>query len=656
MDAAVRELAEAVRPEWGNIVLALRRAADATAGGAGLSARDIVRVLQSIPAVSEVCDAALINAVVHHVEAQLREGAARQSAPQHAMGYIGLLQRLKTALQPSNLLEKEQPLLAEPAKTEEKSSLVSPAPWQTQKVEVRAAPKRQTQSFDQNTEMMVHAGVAQPYEKRVVHNRVLESLKGGSLRHAFRDMDTDGNGTLSKRELREALWKLDIDMNDDAFDDMVAAIDTDASGEIDFAEFKHYFMKKGLDNDRRGVTPSGLNAHAASAPMGVIVSMPLNQCVAMIQDKVRARLRGGPAELRRTFQFFDTNRSGKIDRDDFIAGLKHRCGLVFAPALMGRIWLHFTEGGGGLSAIDYKTFCRTVCCSTQDDDTTFNAASRSLSRTTANDMGNTSQFIRRRIREHLKDLRRELNFAAMHDPIGDGCITAEALRSVLYKYNIIFQDDTFASVVLELNDPNKQAGSGRISHEQFLLQFGNGTPEDQLTSGVVRLSTTSLNSDGNGKYGNESAVGASTANIASGAEPAVSPADIRQAHRMIQDVLRGRLRSGPAELRRAFKLFDRSADGKIDREEWYFALHRHLGLAFEQPLCDALFTKFARSGGQAAEDGQPEMTQQESCQQSTQKHIDYHSFCHQLMESKPGGNSGTGLLLQTRASCSSEAV
>ena len=626
MDVAVRELAEAVRPEWGTVVLTLRRASEATAGSSAFSAADIIRVLQGIPAVSEACDAAMISAVVHHLEVQSKEEAARrgESTRKQSMGYIGLLQRLMSSLQPSNQPSKQRPQLeAEPVQAVEERSVLSPAPWQTQKIEVIAAPKRQTQNFDKTAEVMVHSGVAQPYEKRVVRKRVLESLKGGSIRHAFREMDTDGNGLLSRRELREALWKLDIDMDDDAFDEMVAAIDTDQSGEISFVEFKRYFTS-GLDVGTDAVSSSSsITLSEASAPMGVIQSMPLVQCVALIQDKVRARLQGGPAELRRAFQFFDTNGSGKIDRDEFIAGLKHRCGLVFAPALMGRIWLHFTEGGGGLSAIDYNAFCRTVCGSSQDDDTTFNSASRSLSRATANDMGNTTQFIRRRIREHWKDLRRDLNFAVVNDPAGDGLITAEALRSVLYRYNIILQDETFASLVLELSDPNKH---GRISHERFLSQFGNGSPEDHLTSAVVRLAANTSNSN--------------LDNVC-GVESTVNPADIKQAHRILQDVMRGRLCSGPSELRRAFKLFDRSADGKIDHGEWCFALHRHLGLAFEQPICDALFKKFAQKQ-EVVEEGDATKPQQEL---KTQKYIDYHSFCHHVMESKAGG---TGLNLQTR--------
>eukprot|EP01043_Picozoa_sp_COSAG02_P034715 COSAG02_NODE_2443_length_8852_cov_63.348795_7_plen_903_part_00 len=650
VDVAVRELAEAVRPEWGNVVLALRRASGAAADSTALSAADIVRVLQGIPAVSKACDAAMINAVVHHMDSQHKEGGARsyESKQKRSMGYIGLLQQLMRSLQPSNPASKEQPRLeAAPVQAEDESSVVPAAPWQTQKIEAVAAPKRQTQNFDKNAELMVHPGVAQPYEKRVVRKRVLESLKGGSLRHAFREMDTDGNGVLSRRELREALWKLDIDMDDDAFDEMVAAIDTDHSGEIDFAEFKSYFTS-GRDAGADVATSStNFNVSAASTPMGVIVSMPLMQCVALIQDKVRARLQGGPAELRRAFQFFDTNGSGKIDRDEFIAGLKHRCGLVFAPALMGRIWLHFTEGGGGLSAIDYSLFCRTVCGSSQNDDTTFNSASRSLSRATANDMGNTMQFVSRRMREHWKDLRRDLNFAVINDPAGDGLITAEALRSILYRYNIILQDETFASLVLEVSDPNKQAERARISHERFLSQFRNGSPHDTLTSAVVRLATNTSNSygngngngNGNGKNLHEGVVNGDLDN-ACGVQSTVSSADIKQAHRMLQDVIRGRLCSGPSELRRAFKLFDRSADGKIDHGEWCIALRRHLGLAFEQPLCDALFTKFA----------QKEEVVEEADMTQRQKYIDYHSFCHHVMESKPGGHSGTGLNLQTRVS------
>ena len=665
MDAAVLELAEAMRPEWGKVVVALREAA-AAAGSVELSAGDIVRVLQSTPAVRAACDPAMISSVVYHVEAQLKaDGKARES-----MGYIGLLHRLMSVLQPAKgrggaggtqrtksldvpaarQQSKEDAAVQEYLQEDEKKSnspVVSPAPWNTKKVEAVATPKSQTNNYDEKTEIKLHAGAKpQPFDRRMTRRRVMEKIRGGSLKQSFKDMDLNGNGTLCRSELRDALWKLDIDMDDDEFEEMFTAIDTDNSREIDFSEFKKYMMSG--QGERTGM----------AAPMGVIENMSMEQCTALIQDKVRGRLRGGPAELRRTFQFFDTNGSGAIDRDEFIAGLRQRCGIQFAPPLMGKLWLHLTNGGGGLATLDYRAFCRAVMCSLEDDDTTFNSSSRSLSSTTANDMGNTEQFIRRKVREHWKDLCRDFNFATMNDPVGDGAVTPETLRSILYRYNIILQEEVFASLVLELDDDH----DGRVSHQEFLSHFGNGTPQDRQVSAVVTL-----------QAGQAGGAGAVSTPGAGGA--AVEPGDIRQAHRMIQDVVQSRIKSGPAELRRAFQFFDRSGDGKIDHQEWCYVLERFLGLPFEQPLCDALFEKFAKkreeqtavAGGPSAaqrtdmwvqnphrqqqqkKQQQQQQQQQQQEEQTPKMYIDYHSFCQYLMESKSsGGNSGTGLSLSTR--------
>ena len=48
--------------------------------------------------------------------------------------------------------------------------------------------------------------------------------------------------------------------------------------------------------------------------VGVIKDISVDDAIVMIRDKVRGRLPSGPSELRRTFQFFDRDGSGWVDR------------------------------------------------------------------------------------------------------------------------------------------------------------------------------------------------------------------------------------------------------------------------------------------------------------------------------------------------------
>lgn len=57
------------------------------------------------------------------------------------------------------------------------------------------------------------------------------------LREAFRLYDKEGNGYINVSDLREILRALDDNVCEDELDEMIAEIDTDGSGTVDFDEF-----------------------------------------------------------------------------------------------------------------------------------------------------------------------------------------------------------------------------------------------------------------------------------------------------------------------------------------------------------------------------------------------------------------------------------
>lgn len=57
------------------------------------------------------------------------------------------------------------------------------------------------------------------------------------LREAFRMYDKAGNGYIPTSALREILRALDDKLTNDELDEMIAEIDTDGSGTVDFDEF-----------------------------------------------------------------------------------------------------------------------------------------------------------------------------------------------------------------------------------------------------------------------------------------------------------------------------------------------------------------------------------------------------------------------------------
>jgi len=69
---------------------------------------------------------------------------------------------------------------------------------------------------------------------------VLEEDTGAleeELREAFRLYDKQGNGYINVSDLRDILRALDEKITEDELDEMIAEIDTDGSGTVDFDEF-----------------------------------------------------------------------------------------------------------------------------------------------------------------------------------------------------------------------------------------------------------------------------------------------------------------------------------------------------------------------------------------------------------------------------------
>ena len=71
------------------------------------------------------------------------------------------------------------------------------------------------------------------------------------LKEAFDHFDEDLSGEISTQELQDALMKLGVDPNNQTLVNMMAELDEDGSGEIDFGEFFELMTAKMSDRDSR---------------------------------------------------------------------------------------------------------------------------------------------------------------------------------------------------------------------------------------------------------------------------------------------------------------------------------------------------------------------------------------------------------------------
>ncbi|EDQ90131.1 uncharacterized protein MONBRDRAFT_24630 [Monosiga brevicollis MX1] len=79
------------------------------------------------------------------------------------------------------------------------------------------------------------------------HHKPLPTEK--ELIAAFKAMDEDGSGAVSRSELKRFLTNVGEKLSEDEFEQMVADIDTDGDGEIDYKEFASLMAKSSSYSD-----------------------------------------------------------------------------------------------------------------------------------------------------------------------------------------------------------------------------------------------------------------------------------------------------------------------------------------------------------------------------------------------------------------------
>nr|GEV29010.1 probable calcium-binding protein CML20 [Tanacetum cinerariifolium] len=119
------------------------------------------------------------------------------------------------------------------------------------------------------------------------HHGVTQQVKQ-EMKEAFELFDTDGNGTIDAKELSNAMRALGFEMTKEQLDQMIADVDRDGSGAIDFDEF-----------------------------------------VFMMSDKIGER--SNKQELTKAFNIIDHDKNGKISISD-IKNIAKELGVRFTNA------------------------------------------------------------------------------------------------------------------------------------------------------------------------------------------------------------------------------------------------------------------------------------------------------------------------------------
>ena len=136
-------------------------------------------------------------------------------------------------------------------------------------------------------------------------------------RDAFAKFDKDGSGSISDWELKAMLQSMGQDPSDEEVFDMIAEVDADGSGEIDFSEFLQVIIQqkeKTASQDDESDTIDAFISLGGNADKTGEVST----------EKLRSICKdfGLTIDIDRLIRETDTDHSGFIDYNEFSVMMK----------------------------------------------------------------------------------------------------------------------------------------------------------------------------------------------------------------------------------------------------------------------------------------------------------------------------------------------
>ncbi|KAM0950910.1 putative EF-hand domain-containing protein [Dioscorea sansibarensis] len=142
------------------------------------------------------------------------------------------------------------------------------------------------------------------------HNPGLSKEKYQEIYEAFQLFDTDGSGTIDAKELHVAMRALGFEMTEEQIKEMIADVDRDGSGAIDFNEFLHMMTAKMGERDTKEELMKAFR----------IIDQDKNGKISP-DDIIRIAKELGESftqqEIKEMIDAADRNRDGEVDMEEF---------------------------------------------------------------------------------------------------------------------------------------------------------------------------------------------------------------------------------------------------------------------------------------------------------------------------------------------------
>mmetsp|Transcript_33523 Transcript_33523/g.107777 ORF Transcript_33523/g.107777 Transcript_33523/m.107777 type:complete len:161 (-) Transcript_33523:307-789(-) len=157
-------------------------------------------------------------------------------------------------------------------------------------------------------------------DEKLLKQKALPEWQMQELREAFDLFDTDGSGMIETKELQVALRALGFDSKKDKVRKMIADIDLDGSGTIDFNEFIEMMTGKMGDRD----SPEELSRVFKlfdDDETGKITFHNLKRVARELGENMT------DDELREMINRADVDGDGEVSREEFVRIMTYKAGL-----------------------------------------------------------------------------------------------------------------------------------------------------------------------------------------------------------------------------------------------------------------------------------------------------------------------------------------
>ena len=275
--------------------------------------------------------------------------------------------------------------------------------------------------------------------------KILYALRSSfsSLQQAFRRMDSDRDGRLSKEEFRKGIeTRLKLKMAPKLTEAVISRADVDGDGFIDYEDFLASFRDKGDEN--RG------EALADGMPDVEICRVVLD----MHQGNVGA-----------AFEEMDTDKDGRLSADELRTGLK-KSGVNISHMRVERLMEAMDEDNNRF--VDYREFLKFF---SQVDITT-------LSRSKFDKIGLEVAAVCERLREKFDDAKQAFH---AFDKDSDGRLGWDEFEKGVGSFS-----SAGPEVIRGMFQRSDRSGDGYVAYHEFLLTF-QVNPNPSATANPLKI-------------------------------------------------------------------------------------------------------------------------------------------------------------------------